>query len=337
MRRGGREQGLEQLLLPPGPMPDLPPLPTDGKTTLLHGETMGTDWSLEAVAPPGITDRMLRSALEEVFELVIAQMSQWNEQSDLSRFNRAASGSCHKLQREFAYVLDCALHIARASSGAFDPTIGAASELWGFGFTAVPCDRPSSEDAAGTRRLDWRDVELSENGRVLFQPGGLTLDFSGIGKGFAVDAGLSALRKLGVDHLILNIGGELRASGLRHDGCPWWVDLELPPASSAPSARIGLLGWSIATSGNYCRRRSASGESWGHTLEPASGLPLADDVLSVTVLHPGCMQADALATAITVMGPSKGRAFADANAIPARMIAKSAVWESKAWCQWISA
>lgn len=327
---------MEQLLLPPGPMPDLPPHPVGGRTTLLHGETMGTDWSLEAVAPPGITDGMLRTALEDVYAGLKAQISQWDEDSDLSRFNRAAPGSRHQLRTEFAFVLDCALQIARASSGAFDPTIGGASELWGFGYTAVPGERPSKEVAASTRVFDWRDVEVSENGRVLLQPGGLTLDFSGIGKGFAVDAGVSALNKMGAHHLLLNIGGELRASGLQHDGLPWWVDLEIPPASSAPSARIGLLGWSIATSGNYCRRRSASGKSWGHTIEPATGLPLADEILSVTVLHPGCMQADALATAITVLGPVEGQVFADGNGIPARLVTKSEVWESKAWSRWIS-
>ncbi|MGB5779446.1 MAG: FAD:protein FMN transferase [Allopontixanthobacter sediminis] len=330
------QQEVEQLLLPPGPMPDFPPHPVGGRTVRLHGGTMGTDWSLEAVAPPEMTDGMLRTALDHVFDRVIAQMSQWDEESDLSRFNHAAPGSRHRLRNEFALVLDCALNIARATSGAFDPTIGGASELWGFGHTAGPCERPSSEEAVGTRKLDWRAVAVSEGGRILLQPGGLKLDFSGIAKGFAVDAGVIALKKLRVDHVLLNIGGELRASGLRQDGLPWWVDLETPPASLAQSARIGLLGWSVATSGNYRRRRAASGQSWGHTIEPESGLPLADDILSVTVLHPGCMQADALATAIMVLGPETGAVFANANAIPARMVTKSEVWESKAWTRWLS-
>lgn len=295
---------------------------------------MGTDWSLEAVAPAGVADGHIRAALEAVFGGIIAQMSQWEPQSDLSRFNRAAPGSRHRIGVEFAHVLDCACNIARASAGAFDPTIGAVSELWGFGPSEPPAQRPSISEAAAGRGYDWRDLALEDNGRVLVQPGGLTLDFSGIAKGFAVDAGIHALSRLGVDHALLNIGGELRGSGLRVDGLPWWVDLEIPPNSPAPATRVGLTGWSIATSGHYARRRGAGGQSWSHTIEPASGLPLSDEILSVTVLHPGCMQADALATAIAVLGLDKGKKFADTNAIPARIITQSSVLESAAWARW---
>ncbi len=325
---------LEQLLLPPGRPRETATAPADGRSVLLGGETMGTNWSLEAIARPALTDTVIRGALETVFDRIIGQMSQWDAQSDLSRFNRATPGSRHRIADEFAYVLDCSLTIARASSGAFDPTIGAVSELWGFGRSKPPVRKPSREAAAAGRGYDWRNIELEEGGRVLGQPGGLTLDFSGIAKGFAVDAGVHALGRIGVDHALLNIGGELRGCGLRADGLPWWVDLEIPPDSPAPATRVGLTGWSIATSGNYARRRGAGGQSWSHTIEPVSGLPLSDEILSVTVLHPGCMQADALATAIAVLGLDKGKRFADTNAIPARIITQSDVLESAAWARW---
>jgi thiamine biosynthesis lipoprotein len=328
------QESVADLLLPPGARPAISAPPAAGRTVLLLGETMGTEWSLAAVAPPGSTDDLLRRALEEVFARIISQMSQWDEESDLSRFNRAAPGTSHRLQKELAHVLDCALHIARASAGAFDPTIGTASDLWGFGYWSIPDRLPSKQDAAGTRRHRWTDVTLEENGRVLLQPGGLRLDLSGIAKGFAVDAGMEALSRLGVDHALLNIGGELRGSGLRADGLPWWVDIEVPPSSTAQTTRVGLTGWSIATSGSYSRRRWVESQSWSHTIDPESGLPLTDDILAVTVLHPGCMQADALATAITVLGTEKGLAFAETNAIPARMVTKSAVIESAAWTRW---
>lgn len=329
-------EGAGQLLLPLGRAAEIAPPPVDSRATLLSGETMGTDWSLEAVAPVSVGDKQLRAALEEVFARVTRQMSQWDEASDLSRFNSAAPGSRHRLAEEFAYVLDCALNIARASSGAFDPTIGAASDLWGFGYWPLLDRLPSKDDAARARRYDWQDVTLEESGRLLFQPGGLMLDFSGIAKGFAVDAGMAAIARLGVDHALLNIGGELRGAGLRADGFPWWVDLEVPLASAVPATRVGLTGWSIATSGNCSRRRWIGEYSWSHTIEPGSGSPLGDDILSVTVLHPGCMQADALATAITVLGREKGKQFADAHAIPARIVMKSEVIESGAWAKWAS-
>lgn len=296
---------------------------------------MGTGWSLEALAGREIPDTALRDTLEAVFALVIGQMSQWEPDSDLSRINRSPAGSRHRLLRELAHVLDCALTIARASDGAFDPTMGAASELWGFGAAPPGAQRPDRERAAATRRYHWRDIRLEDAGRTLVQPGGLALDLSGIAKGFAVDAGIATLARLGVAHALLEIGGELRGAGLRADGLPWWVDLEPPPGSPARATRIGLTGWSIATSGSYARRREAGGHSWSHTLDPDTALPLTDDILAVTVLHPGCMQADALATAITVLGTANGMAFADRNAIPARIVTGSNVLESGSWGRWL--
>jgi FAD:protein FMN transferase len=296
---------------------------------------MGTGWSLEALAGRDVTDGALAKLMERVFALVIGQMSQWEPDSDLSRFNRAEPGSRHSLQREMAHVLDCALTIARATGGAFDPSLGEASELWGFGRARRPAAAPDGPAAAATRRYNWQDVAIEAGGRVLVQPGGLALDLSGIAKGFAVDAGVGALARAGIAHALLEIGGELRGAGARADGLPWWVDLEVPPGSGAAPTRIGLTGWSVATTGSYVRRRGADGRSWSHTLDPATGSPIGDDLLAVTVLHPGCMQADALATAIAVLGMEEGLRFAQENAIPTRIVTQNAVRESPAWRAWL--
>ena len=179
-------------------------------------------------------------------------------------------------------------------------------------------------------------VALSEflaNG-VLTQPGGLLLDLSGIAKGFAVDLGIALLERAGVRHMLLEIGGEIKGVGLRADALPWWVDLDNPPGSSIGQTRIGLTGWAVATSGNYHRRRAVGDRSWSHTLDPNSGMPLDDSTLSVSVLHPGCMQADALATAIMVMGPAAGTDFADRHRLPARIVTLDGVTTSQAWRRW---
>jgi len=328
------EGSVEELLLPPGLSPDAVQPLRGGRTVQMAGATMGTGWSLTAVVPGTLDDLRMRTALENVFSCVIAQMSQWEPDSQLSRYNRAVAGERVAIGPQFAIVLDCALQIARASDGAFDPTLGAASEAWGFG--AAPA--PSSVPHQGTRQGEpgWHALSWSFGETELLQPGSVALDFSGIAKGFAVDMSVAALERLGVRHALLEIGGELRGIGVREDGLPWWVDLEQPPESNAPLARLGLTGWAVATSGNYRRRRSVGAQSWSHTLDPHTGCPIADAVRSVSVLHRGCMQADALATAITVMGPEHGLAFADRFGIPARIVMADTTITSAAWRRWLS-
>lgn len=325
-----------ELLLPPRLDPDRVRPLQNGRALTLSGETMGTGWSLSAVVPPEISDTQIAQALEQRFAMVIAQMSQWEPESEISRFNRAAPGTSLSLSRPFAHVLDCALVLAQVSDGAFDPTLGAASDLWGFGAAPAPAAMPDPASARATRSLNWRDVALSHDDCTLVQPGGLQLDLSAIAKGFAVDFGIDALQQIGVRHALLEIGGELRGIGVRADGQPWWVDLDTPPDSDAPSARIGLCGWAIATSGNYRRRREADARSWSHSLDPETGIPVADDVLSVSALHTGCMQADGLATLLLILGPDRGMHFADTHGIPARIVTDKATVTSQAWKAWLN-
>lgn len=331
MMRGDQGE-LGELLLPPDITREAVTPLSGGRPLRLDGETMGTYWSLSAVVDPAIDDGAVHALLLRGFDRIIAQMSQWEPESEISRFNRAPAGTLFPISAEFAYVLDCALQIAAASDGAFDPTLGAASERWGFGAAAAPERVPQTDKEP--RRYRWTDLQRDETGRHIVQPGGLLLDLSGIAKGFAVDYGMRQLEQAGIRHALLEIGGELRGTGVQADGLPWWVDIDIPPDSAAPHARVALTGWSIATSGNYRRRRSAEGRSWSHSLDPAGAVPLSDHMLSATVLHHGCMQADALATVLMVLGPDHGLAFADAHTIPARIVSADGTVCSAAWRHW---
>ena len=331
--QGGSDE-VDDLLLPPDLVPDAVRPLAGARTVRLAGETMGTTWSLVAAILPDVAETDLHAMLERGFARVIAQMSQWEPASELSRFNRAAPGTQVPISPEFAYVLDCALGVARASKGAFDPALGAVSDLWGFGAVDAPGHRPDGREAARARGHDWRDIQIAGDGLSVLQPGGLRLDLSGIAKGFAVDLGLRWLGTLGVRHALLEVGGELAGIGVQAAGMPWWVDIDIPPGSQAPHARLALTGWAVATSGNYRRRREANGQSWSHSLNPDSGAPLDDQVLAATVLHQGCMQADALATVLMVLGPDKGMAFAETHGLPARIVTHDRTVVSTAWAGW---
>ncbi|WP_082664986.1 FAD:protein FMN transferase [Sphingopyxis sp. H115] len=283
---------------------------------------MGTNWSLQAVSPPATTACGVRAA----FDRVVRQMSQWEIGSDLSRFNRAAPGVWHEVAGDLAQVVEAALGIARASDGAFDAGMGRLTDAWGFG-RGGPVDRvPRDTDVAADR-----SIEFDAATQRLRRGEGAALDLSGIAKGYAVDLAADWLLGAGVRHFLLEVGGELRGAGLRPDGHPWWVDVEPPPLSSAAPWRVALHDLSVATSGNYRRGFSASGQYYSHSFDPRTGRPIVNGVTSVTVLHRRCMMADGWATALTVLGPQAALALADAQGLAACVVACDREHISRAW------
>jgi len=298
-----------------------PARPIGGAVLALGGETMGTTWSVKLVAPPTAKADALKAMAQRELDGVVAEMSPWEPLSDLSRFNRAAAGTWTALPPAFAEVLRCALEIAERTDGAFDPTLGALVDLWGFGprpFSGAP---PQARDIAKAREpAGWRRVTL--DGDSLFQPGGLRLDLNGIAKGFAVDRVAAALDRAGARSYLVEVGGELRGTGAKPDGQPWWVELERPPtANDGLRTLVALHGLSAATSGDYRRFFEHDGRRYAHTLDPATAAPVDHATVSVTVLDKTCMRADAWATALTVMRPDAALAFATAHGLAAMILA----------------
>lgn len=315
------------VLIPPPVGRQVPSWPEGGEVVRLGGDTMGTGWQLSVVVDGAAQIEAAEAAVARGLAMVIGQMSQWEPDSEISRFNAAPAGTAFNISPAFAKVLDCALTIARASGGAFDPTLGAVSDRWGFG----PSDRVSTDERA-KREAEWRALSFDPSTHRIVQPGGVQLDLSGIAKGFAVDLVSLLLERAGLVHHLVEIGGELRGSGLKPDAQPWWVDLEPVPDAEPDPVRIALSGWSVATSGDWHRRRVADGKSWSHTLCPERLAPVENRTRAATVLHCDCMQADALATVMMVLSPDAALAFAQGHGIAARIVAaEGAALTSPAW------
>ena len=328
-----------QRVLIPTSLAAPPPTPAaGGRMRQWAGETMGTTWSVSAVlaseADPedaGIAAR-IEAGIEGVLASVIAQMSNWAETSDLSRFNRAAADTWVTLPEDCFTVLQAALQVARDSGGAYDPSAGPLVDLWGFGPAGARQAAPTPDDVARVRQpCGWERIEVDVPMRRARQPGGLALDFCAIAKGFAVDAVSRHLDARGVTHHLVEIGGELRGQGLKPDGMPWWVELESPVgngsgsgiAHGAARTLVALLGLSIATSGDYRRYFEQDCRRFAHTIDPRTGYPAAHALASVTVIHRDCMLADALSTALTVLGPQAGMDFARRHALAARFLVRT--------------
>lgn len=277
----------------------------------LGGPTMGTSWSAHLVDPP--SDCL--AAIETVLARIIDQMSNWEAESAISCFNRAPVGEWIPLPADMLAVLRAGLDMAQLSGGAFDPAIGHLVDQWGFG----PASPASPAPSLGSP--PWQAIALEgDKARRLAD---VALDFSGIAKGFAVDAVAAELRALGVANFLIEIGGELRGDGVKPDTQPWWVDVEPPPGLAVPVLRIALCGLSVATSGDYRRFRMDGDARLSHSIDPMRGTPIAPGVASVTVLHDSAMMADAWATALTVLGPAHGMTLATRHALPARLVLRT--------------
>ncbi|RDE05623.1 FAD:protein FMN transferase [Sphingomonas aracearum] len=278
----------------------------------IAGEALGTGWQVRYAARAGLDAGRLRAVVEQRLARIVGEMSQWHPGSVLDQYNRSQAGSWTRLPPDFATVLAAALALAERSGGAFDPTLGRAAALLGYGAEKVhaPAD-PATLDAARGQG-GWHRLAFDRAMRRVQQPGGLWLDLSGIGKGFAVDAVADCLRDEGAEDVLVEIGGELVGRGLRPDGQPWWVDLEAPPGVVLPPLRIGLHDLAVATSGDYVRG--------AHTLDPRTGRPLPPAVISVSVVHERAMEADGWATALTVLGVEQGMALAGELGLAARMV-----------------
>lgn len=296
---------------------------------------MGTDWSLRFDNPALLPLEAVRAAALGAFNTVIVQMSTWAPDSQISHYNRATPGSVHRLAPEFAQVLGCALHWAQASDGAIDPTVGPLIGQWGFGADAVaPIAWPSPEALhAALASVGWQRLAFDAQASTVVQAGGCMLDLSGIAKGFAVDHAAAALRDLGLRNFLLEVGGELRACGRRPAGLPWQVRIDAGPGLEL---QIALCDMAIATSGDrWHAHTDTAGQRWSHTIDPRSGQPATPALGSVSVLHRDCMQADALATLLTVLGPDEGLDFAERHALAALFIVRTGegphVQMSRAW------
>ncbi|MBJ6121765.1 FAD:protein FMN transferase [Sphingomonas sp. BT553] len=273
---------------------------------------MGTTWRVLFAAPQDCDVDGVRHAIVRRLAGLVAEMSHWVPDSLLSRFNRSSAGTWTTLPPDFAQVMHQGLAIAATTRGAFDPALGRLVDCWGFGSIAVARPPDATTIEAAHASSGWQRLTYDPTGRHLHQSGGVSLDLSGIAKGHAVDAVADLLRTFDIMHALVEIGGELVGRGIRPDGDPWWVDLEVPPGISIQPLRLALHGMAVATSGNY--RRGA------HTINPRTGRPITSGVVSASVIHTTALAADAWATALTVAGPVDGLTMARDADIAARLV-----------------
>ena len=307
-----------------------PPPASTNAVHALHGQTMGTTWSVRYASTSRIDAHALHDAVQARLDQVVAQMSTWDADADIMRFNRCAAGEWFTLQDDFLHVVSAALDIAAASEGAFDPTVSPLVAAWGFGAHAGHRGRPADMDLVEARsRVGWQHLRFDPAQRRLRQPGGMALDLSAIAKGYGVDAVTATLRHRGIGSALVEVGGELYGYGRKPDGQAWRVLVESSPDEEADSEDLeprvlALDGIAVATSGDRWHAYAQDGRRYSHTIDPRSGEPVTDAAAAVTVIATDAMHADAWATALTVMGIADGHAFASGRGLAARFLQRTA-------------
>ena len=230
-------------------------------------------------------------------------MSPWLDSSDVTRINRAAGKEWVKVSPETMEVIKKAQEISELSEGGFDITVGPLSELWRK--AREKKTPPPVEDVKGKLDLvNYKKLGIDSEGKVLLKKKGMAMDLGGIAKGYAVDRAFELLMSLGYKNMIVNAGGDLRAGGLKNNQ-PWSIGIQHPRDSKIILARISVSDTAVATSGDYEKFFLDQGKRYHHIFNPKDGFP-TNGYQSVTILCKDGMTADALATAVFVLGPEKG-------------------------------
>ena len=270
---------------------------------------MGTTYSVKAVDHSNrITDEDLRGAVETALQSVNAALSNWDPASGVSRFNATATTAPIAVSQPLFKVARAAEDVRLASEGRFDVALGPLIEAWGFGSGGSTGAAPS--DAAIRAAL----AQTGQGGAMTFGDGtlqkahpGNALFLSAIGKGYGVDQVASAVRGLGIDDFMVEIGGDLYAAGRNADGLPWQIGVETPnPLGGGVQQVVGLKGHGMATSGDYRNYFEVDGQRYSHILDAETGRPVTHKTASATVVTENAMLADAWATAMLVLGSVKG-------------------------------
>lgn len=254
----------------------------------------------------------LQTEIEDELHLFDATLSPFNKTSIITRVNE--NDSTVVLNEWFVRVFQRSQEIWSQTDGAFDPTVSPLINAWGFGFkqgTLLP-----SQDVDELLQLVGMNKISLENGKIVKQDPRMSLNFSAIAKGYAVDVVAEFLESKGVKSFLVEIGGELVAKGYNQKGECWQVGINKPEENSESvmgeiEEIVAICDGAMATSGNYRNFRYENGKRIAHTIDPVSGYPVQHTLLSATVIAADCMTADAYATAFMVMGIDKSLRMAE--------------------------
>lgn len=289
---------------------------------------------MDTVVDVRVDGRNSAALVDQVFQLMAELedlFSRFVPESEVSAINRQA-GQWVQVSPLTLELVELGLEMGQITGGAFDITIGAVLDLWGFGSDLRRLPGEEELDRA-LATVDFTQVEVDRENSAVRIPEGAVLDLGGIAKGFIVDQGTKILREAGVERALINAGGDISVVGRRPDGRPWRVGVQDPDQPSSIRYIMPLDDRSVVTSGDYQRYFMVGNERYHHIIDPSTGYP-ARGLRSVTIVGDNPAVCDAISTAVFVLGWDEGRALVERlPGIEAIMISDTEAWISPGLAQ----
>jgi FAD:protein FMN transferase len=284
-----------------------------------QGRTMGSPYTVQIVGTNLSAEQTeeLKTDVENRLKEVNRQMSHYDPDSELSRFNRTPTTKPFKVSPEFARVVRFSVELYRRSHGAFDPTLAPVINLWGFGEKtdqrAVP---PEAQLKDALSKTGCQHLSVTANDELVKDIPELSINLSAVAKGFGVDEMVALLRGRGFTNVYASIAGEVRVLGHNARATPWQVGISAPVEhwnENDPMAGVvSLSNQALSTSGNYQKFfHDAQGRRLSHIMDPRTGWPVQHNLSGVSVVAADSMTADALGTTLFVLGAKEGMKFTE--------------------------
>jgi thiamine biosynthesis lipoprotein len=275
---------------------------------------MGTTFNITVVAKAETTGDLEHKILRRLAE-INKSMSTYDPESEISRFNRMTDvGRPFPVSEDFFKVMSVADELYRLTGGAWDGTVAPLVNLWGFGSRKRSPRVPAPDEIdALLPTVGFRHIHVA-GGALQKKRGSVTVDLASIAKGYGVDQVAAVIMAAGINHFLVEIGGEIFAKGRRSDGLPWRIGINTPTPTAGKTdvyKVVAISDRAFATSGDYRNYFESGGRRYAHVLDPRTGHTVENGVASATVIAPTCTVADGLATALMVMGPDQGLALVD--------------------------
>ncbi len=289
----------------------------------LSGKTMGTQYHIKFYGASQL--EALQADIDQTLVGLNREVSTYIVDSEISRFNRAPAKQWFEVSHHFYTITEAAKKVHKLTQGAFDPTIGALVNLWGFGPQGTRRSVPEPAVIQSTlNKIGFDKVLLRASPRsIQRQSDEIYLDLSAIAKGYGVDLIAEMLESRKIVSYMVEIGGEVRTRGKKANGKPWVIGIEKPAALARQSLKPVRPGSkALATSGDYRNYFESKGQRYSHLIDPRTGTPIQHRLASVSVLADTCAEADALATAFMVLGTEATLAIAERHAIPVFLLVR---------------
>ena len=289
----------------------LPATSDANREHMIEGRTMGTTYHIQVVTDTAESVKGLKEKIDQRLREINQVFSTYIKDSEISRFNAfGVAGEKFAVSDDFVRVMRVAAEIHQLSEGAWDGTVNPLVDLWGFGpEQRRPQKPPAAEIHALKQKIGFDRIRIEEPNFLVKNLATVTLDLNSIAKGFAVDQISELLAAAGFENYLVEIGGEVYAAGVRSDGKKWRVGINRPQKGAAFNEvykAVSITNQAFATSGDYRIFFEIDGQRYSHVIDPRTGYPVSNGVVSVTIIAYNCTLADGLATAVMVMGAEKG-------------------------------